>query len=485
MRSRPRENEKHELKTPTTARVRPKARASTAIGLAGILAASLLSTPVHAEDLPIVFVHGGAGSALQYQSQALRFASNGYGAPVRAFEYNSGSGAAIAGAPAGLEAFIDALRDETGAAQVHLVGHSLGTFVSNTFLGNPARAARIRKYVGIDGASNASCGIDNPDLDCMGIFRGTTGNVGGDNRYFNNTQTHVQAASSAESFAYQYEFFTGNPPVTSLVLPQPPGQVEIAGRAVFFPANTGTDGATLEIWEVDSATGHRKYAEPHAVFAIGPSGDFGPVPVNGQQHYEFHMIRTDIDLQGSIYTQPFIRSNYLWRVLNTPAGSAILTNTNVGDGHSAAVVIRDKEWWSSHPSGQNDILTITTRIPSTGPAEVLEAPGNILAGIGNGSIGIHVHDDAATPGVSSLALLPFFPTQAFQTGKDVYMPATDPPTGTISFVNAPRGDVGRPQVINTPNWASSQVRMGVYFQEYVQDINTWGECMSARPSPCK
>jgi pimeloyl-ACP methyl ester carboxylesterase len=469
----------------TTSSVRQKTRASAAIGLAGILAASFLSRPATAEELPIVFVHGGAGSALQYQSQAMRFASNGYGAPVRAFEYNSGSFAAILAAPAALEAFIDALRVETGAPQVYLVGHSLGTSISNSFLGNPDRADRVRKYVGIDGASNPSCGVDDPELDCMGIFRGSTGDVGGNNRYFMNTQTHVQAASSAESFAHQYEFFTGSPPATTLVLPQPPGQVEIAGRSVFFPANSGTDGATLQIWEVDSATGRRKYDAPHAVFEIGPSGDFGPVSVNGQKHYEFRVIRPDTDLQGSIYTQPFLRSNTLWRVLNTPAGSAILANTNVSDGHTAAVVIRDKEWWSSHPSGQNDILTITTRIPSTGPAEVLEAPGDVLAGIGNGSIGIHVHDDAATPGESTLALLPFFPTQPFQTGKDVYMPANDPPTGTISFVNAPRGDVERPQVINTPNWPSSQVRIGVYFQEYVQDIDSWGACKSASPSPCE
>jgi hypothetical protein len=148
-------------------------------------------------------------------------------------------------------------------------------------------------------------------------------------------------------------------------------------------------------------------------------------------------------------------------------------------------VIRDKEWWSSHPSGQNDILTITTRIPSNGPPDVLEAPGDILAGTGNGSIGIHVHDDAATPGVSSLNLLPFFPTQPFQTGKDVYMPANDPPTGTISFVNAPRGDMTRPQVINTPNWPSSSVRMGVYFQEYVQDFTTWGGCRKGRNGACR
>jgi pimeloyl-ACP methyl ester carboxylesterase len=473
------------MKTPKFARTSRTTIAAAAVALAALLTAAIPPASAQAEELPIVFVHGAAGSSMQYQSQAQRFASNGYGAPVRAFEYNSGSIAAIIGAPAVLDAFIDALLAETGAAQVYLVGHSLGTSVSNTFLGNAARAAKIRRYIGIDGSSNANCGVGNPNLDCMGIFRGVAGNVGGNNRYFNDTQTHVQVASSAESFAHQYEFFTGQPPATTLVVPVPPGQVELAGRSVFFPANSGTDGATLEIWEVNPATGHRKYAEPHAVFEIGASGDFGPVSINGQKHYEFRVIRADTDLQGAIYTQPFIRSNYLWRILNTPVGSAIITNTNVSDDHSAVVLIRDKEWWTSHPSGQNDTLTITTRVPSNGPPDVLEAPGDILAGIGNGSIGIHVHDDAATPGVSTLNLLPFFPTQAFQTGKDVYMPATEQATGTISFVNAPRGDTTRLQVINTPNWPSTSVRMGVYFQEYVQDVTTWGGCKKGKSNACK
>ena len=71
-------------------------------------------------------------------------------------------------------------------------------------------------------------------------------------------QTHVQVATSAESFAAQYEFFTGEAPETTLVLPEPPGQVQISGRAVEFPQNIGAAGATLEIWEVDSKTGARK-----------------------------------------------------------------------------------------------------------------------------------------------------------------------------------------------------------------------------------
>lgn len=64
------------------------------------------------------------------------------------------------------------------------------------------------------------------------------------------------------------------------------------------------------------------------------------------------------------------------------------------------------------------------------------------------------------------------------------MPVTDPPDGTISFVNAPRGDTSRLQVVNVPNWESEGHRINVYFRDYVQDVNSWRECWHLRPSPC-
>ena len=49
-------------------------------------------------EAPIVFVHGGAGSGVQYSSVARRFVSNGYPADrIRTYEYDSSSAAAIAG----------------------------------------------------------------------------------------------------------------------------------------------------------------------------------------------------------------------------------------------------------------------------------------------------------------------------------------------------------------------------------------------------
>ena len=46
--------------------------------------------PGHVKPRPIVFVHGSAGSASQFQTPALRFASNGYRAEdIEAVEYDT------------------------------------------------------------------------------------------------------------------------------------------------------------------------------------------------------------------------------------------------------------------------------------------------------------------------------------------------------------------------------------------------------------
>ena len=47
-------------------------------GLTTTVSGTAAADPGAPTDLPIVFVHGGAGSAAQYRSQQMRFAANGY-----------------------------------------------------------------------------------------------------------------------------------------------------------------------------------------------------------------------------------------------------------------------------------------------------------------------------------------------------------------------------------------------------------------------
>jgi triacylglycerol esterase/lipase EstA (alpha/beta hydrolase family) len=78
-----------------------------------------------AAQLPIVFVHGQSGSAQQFETQAMRFTSNGYPQSLLyAFEYDTSS---PLNPLADLDVFIDAVRAATGAERVYAVGHSRGT----------------------------------------------------------------------------------------------------------------------------------------------------------------------------------------------------------------------------------------------------------------------------------------------------------------------------------------------------------------------
>src|SRR5690554_1344878 len=70
--------------------------------------------------------------------------------------------------------------------------------------------------------------------------------------------------------------FTGVEPERVRILPAR-GDVNISGRAVYFPANSGAAGTELQIWEVDADTGERLGDSSLANFNIGTDGRWGPV----------------------------------------------------------------------------------------------------------------------------------------------------------------------------------------------------------------
>lgn len=412
---------------------------SAPLGEAGLVPAAQVPDD---KMLPIVFVHGFAGSAQQYESQAMRFQANGYPADrIRAFEHD-GMGRDIAGFVAGTDAFIDAVRSEFATEKVYLVGHSRGTFVSTQYLADPARAAKVAKYIALDGAP-----CPGGSVPCIAP-----------NQMNLPGQAHVEVATSAESFAKQYEFLMGMTPTTTAITPQM-GPVTISGRVVNFPANTGRQG-TLRIFEVDSATGARVSEQPLQSFEVGESGAFGPVTVSPDKHYELVMSSPTSPADHHFYMQRFLRDSKFVRLLSGPPDTATRMNTNVSDNHAALTVSRQREWMTS------DVLEVSTTSASRGNQPAV----NVIADhVGNNRIAIHLHDDAATPSVSTLMPLPYFPDQAFQTGVDVYMPAATPPDGTITLRNLPRGDATKPQILTLPNWASSGHVISVMFADYAQD----------------
>jgi triacylglycerol esterase/lipase EstA (alpha/beta hydrolase family) len=86
--------------------------------------------------LPVVFVHGQSGSAQQFETQAMRFTSNGYPQQLLfTFEYDTSSSV---NPLADLDLFLDAVIAQTGAGQVNAIGHSRGTSVWTAYLDDPS-----------------------------------------------------------------------------------------------------------------------------------------------------------------------------------------------------------------------------------------------------------------------------------------------------------------------------------------------------------
>jgi len=420
--------------------------------------------------LPIVFVHGQTGSAQQFETQAMRFTSNGYPQHLLyAFEYDTNQTANPVG---DLDAFVDDVLAETGAPQVYAIGHSRGTSVWTSYLdgeGGVDGSEKVAKYVNIDGRSPAELPGGVPTIGIWGEWntagsgfnrRGdTNAQIGPDpaNNFYFGSKSHTEVATSAEAFAVMYEFLTGSAPRTAEVVPEPPGQVTIAGRAVLFPENVGAVDTTVEVWRVDPQTGHRVGSRPRATFPIDETGAWGPVRVNGLWHLELAIVRPGVGVHHT-YTEPFMRSDHFVR-LNTslPDGPLDLITPD-SDQTTNLVILRMKEWWGDQGANSDRLLVDGLDIvrPDTSPR----------TGV---NLAVFVHDDGLD-GVTDLGKGELFPFNllTFLTAVDVSIPASADGSGSISVTEDPR-DGGDTAVLNVPNWPSSTDPVSVQFRDYSQD----------------
>ncbi len=432
----------------------------TVIGLCLLPAAADASHEKHFPAIrPMIFVHGGSGSGAQFESQAMRFTSNGYPQDyIYVLEYDSSSIATIMSQVwANLDLLIDAVLKETGADQVELLGHSLGTSVSYGYLtSSPARAAKVAHYVNIDGQANL------PDaVNTLAIWagRGTPGRtmVGAQNVTIPNV-THVQCATCPESFFEMYKFFTGHEPETTDILPEPSEHIKLAGRAVLFPQNVGVTGSTVEIYKVNGDTGFRIHNRPEAIYAIDETGNWGPFKAKAGEYYEFVIVRPQSN--HHFYIEPPIRDDYLIRLNTSPIGGGIGALLDKSDRQSNLVLIRYKEYWGDQGI-QNDILAVDgVNLVNAATCPITKRATTIFA------------YDKGADGVSDISvMIPVFASLSFLTGVDFYIPAANPPDERIRLVLIPRGGDGKMQVVNVPNWPSSTNSITVIFNDFLQREN--------------
>lgn len=280
--------------------------------------------------IPIVMVHGLIGSGDTYELQMLRFASNGYPQDMLyTFEWNTldvNNSLHIFR----LNAFIDKVLETTGYDQVDLVGHSLGGVLVHEYSARNERAMKIRNLVLLGAPlQDGPGGTKNNILPTLNIWsaydRVVTfgGNVQGATNLHLNGKDHFQVATSTESFKAMYRFFRNRLPETLNITPQE--NPIVSGKVLSFGENITGEGATLEIYEVDAATGKRFNQTPEAVFTIDESNTWGPFQTKTGAHYEFR-VWTDRPGDRTIrfFKESFIRDNNNVIIRYSPPNGSLL-----------------------------------------------------------------------------------------------------------------------------------------------------------------
>jgi hypothetical protein len=409
--------------------------------------------------VPVIFVHGGSGSAQQFETNAMRFTSNGYRhESLFAYEYDSGV-PTIDAAVANLDGFIADVKQRTGASRVDILGHSRGTTVMHAYLATPERAAQVRKYVNFDGRTSATPPGGVPTLAVWGEGDQTRAIGGAENVYYPD-KAHTEVTTSREAFADVFEFLTGREPWFRDVVPEPPGQVTVAGRSLLFPANVGIEGGVLKVYEVWHHSGARKSGRPVHQVTLGPDGNFGPLRVNGRKRYEFELSREG-ETTIHNYPEPFERDDHFYRVLTAPGLAPFIEG---GPRHSVLTVTRMREWWGDQAdSSANDRLELNG-LNVLNPAIAPRARRIIAA----------FNFDRGSDGVTdtSASLFPFS-ALSFLTGVDNYLPASPDASGTITVRETVRGS-GHSESLDVPNWPSDGHAISVYFKDYVaREFPSW------------
>jgi pimeloyl-ACP methyl ester carboxylesterase len=423
---------------------------------------------------PIVFVHGGSGSGSQFESQAQRFESNGYPADyIYVLEYDSSfSVETRQDVWTRLDQLIARIQAKTGDNQIDLIGHSRGAEMSYSYVeSSPLRAQNVARFINLDSGSSPKDRLP-AGIPTLGIWAGRGHCIGcrivGATNVDIPNQTHVQLATSAETFVEMYKYLVGREPATSDIVPQYPLSVELSGRAVYFPQNTGVPQATLQIWRVDATSGYRLTAGPDATYAISGDGSWGPFRAIGGAHYEFALLRNG-ERTHHFYYEPFLRSDRFIRLQTEPAGGPISTYTDSSDRQTNLIIFRNKELWGDQ-GAENDVLEVNgTNIisPATHPIERFVNATFVF--------------DKGADGMTNLGVpIQPFASISFLTGVDLFIPAANPPNGTVSAVLKPR-DGAHSQTINVPNWPSSTDAVTLQFNDYNQAINSWSQYVDWRP----
>jgi pimeloyl-ACP methyl ester carboxylesterase len=295
----------------------------------------------------LVMAHGFLASGDTWAPHTLRFLANGWcPEALVAFDWNT-LAQDVPGAAKELDAAIDGALTTVAAlspdapTQVVLVGHSAGGGLGVAYLSDPARAAKVSKYVHVGSTLLEAPPEGVPTLNLWSeadAVIGEKGNITGATNVMLETEDHFGVATSTRSFEALYAFVAGGLP--TFAEPVPTETVAISGRAVAFGDNKPTKNGRLRVWEVDAATAERLRETPDHDVKTDELGRFGPLTVTPGAHYELLIEGSGVPVH--YYREPFEQNDPLvyLRTLPPPdAGiaGALLSSVPFVEGASTLV----------------------------------------------------------------------------------------------------------------------------------------------------
>ena len=313
---------------------------------------AILTTPVVEPECtdnrrPIVAAHGFLASGDTYTNHAMRFAANGYCLrSFYAFDWNSLDQGGVSAVDT-LDTFIDAVLAESGATQVDLAGHSAGGGLGYQYLADPTRASKVAHYAHIgSNAAEGPAGPEDAPTPTLNLWSqndliiADRGDIEGANNVRLTVEDHYSVATSDASFEAIFTFFNDGEVPSPVDLSDPLETVFVSGKALSLGENTPVREGTVEIFEVESATGARQ--DPIARFQTDANGHWGPFIASPDKHYEFKVQEDALDsIPVHYYREPFTRSNHLvyLRTLPSPDSFAGLVFSGIPFNEDTAVMI--------------------------------------------------------------------------------------------------------------------------------------------------
>lgn len=384
---------------------------------------------------PVVMCHGLLASGDTYAGQVKRFRQNNYCEnSIYVFDWNTLGGGS---SELELDAFIDDVLAATGATQVELVGHSAGGGLGYDYLSDPTRAAKVSHYVHIGSSPQAGPAGPNGEIPTLNIYSlydaiVEGADIPGATNVVLDLKDHYEVATSEETFTEVFKFFRGEAPATTQIMAD--DTRSIGGKVLTLGENEPLVDATVNVYELDAATGLRLQLQPVNSYMTDANGNWGSFEAKANTNYEFEVVSANAsDRKLHYYREPFITSDALVYLRAFPPATSLAGTllASLPEDDDQAVVI-------AFTASQ---AVINNRDEMMVEGVNLSTPD--FASEDNSTIAYFLYDDGnGQTDESQVGLFGFTP---FLTGVDVFFPTDQ--TQTVNLVFNGRE-------INVPSWPS-------------------------------